>query len=214
MKINNLKKMILFLLLFITLIYFYYGLLIVILITILSMVFFFSNLLIGIYPFSKDLHIIRILSLLIIIIIIYNSTNILYISTALLLPISIDKVTFFDEIGPYGINLKPKTYILNSSNDIENEIQKFLDNLDSDENFLVTVEFTTRFALFLDVDTPIITLSKAILLNKNSNATIIKEFLENRIELMLDIYFNLDDSILGDQDTDAVILLSYNSITK
>jgi hypothetical protein len=63
------------------------------------MVFSLSNFLIGINPFSKELHIVRFMSIIVIIFLLYYNSIQSTIITAFILPLSINKISYLKEIG-------------------------------------------------------------------------------------------------------------------
>ena len=67
--------------------------------------------------------------------------------------------------------------------------------------------------LTYDEDSPVITLSKPILITRNSNPRTISKFIKERIDLMIDSYF-LDDEILQNLGSDdgPGVLLKYREI--
>ena len=172
-------------------IYFSFGLLVLIQILIWIMVFLLSNLLIGINPFSKELYIIRLISILVIIFILYYNYNSSY-QLSCLLPLSIDKITYVNNINK-NIVIDSNYYLkhLNEFND--NEIFDFLDNLSYDDNYIVSLEYILDISKYTD-EGPNLILSKPFLINRYSSQTTITKFINERIELMIDLYY-LDDSI-------------------
>jgi hypothetical protein len=75
------------------------------------------------------------------------------------------------------------------------ETKEFLNELDSNENYVVTIEFIRDFYY---EDTPRMLLSNPFLRNKFSSETNITKFIWERLEFMVDVYY-LDDSILQDK---------------
>jgi hypothetical protein len=60
--------------------------------------FFASNLSIGLNPYSKQMHTMRAMSVLVILFIIYYNSTKISIATMVLLPLSVDKITYYHEI--------------------------------------------------------------------------------------------------------------------
>lgn len=185
--------MILLFLISFTLIYIHFGLLVLIQIMIWTLVFFLSNFLITINP-SKQYYIIRIMSIFVIIFILYYNTKIGNISTVFIIPLSLTKIDYLDDIIPN------KIFISNDSklnifyfNDII-EVNKWLKTLEENETYVVTFEFIFSFLNYND-DSPTINLTKPILINNNSNPRLISKFINERIRLACDYYY-LDDQIM------------------
>jgi len=102
--------MMLIILVFLTIIQIKFGLLVLTQTTLWLMVFFLSNLLIGINPLNKQFYIVRIMSIIVIIFILYYNSLQMTISTALILPLSINKITYFDDlIGISRLNIYGET---------------------------------------------------------------------------------------------------------
>ena len=100
--------------------------------------------------------------------------------------------------------------IFNFSDTIE--ITKFLANLDIDSIYVVNLEFVYSW-LFYEEDGPVITLSKPILISRNSNPRLISNFIHERIRLACDCYY-LDDillEMLSDNDGPGIIV-NYSKI--
>jgi hypothetical protein len=62
------------------------------------MVFLLSNFLIGVKPFSKELQVIRALSVLVLILLSYNYYNQYYLAL-FIMPFSIDKITYSSDLN-------------------------------------------------------------------------------------------------------------------
>jgi hypothetical protein len=180
--------MIFLILLILSWIFIQFGLLPFIQIFIWFMVFLISNFLIGINPFLKKIHVIRVISIIIIIFIIYYNSVHSQFLTALIFPFSIDKISFFHKVKPsyFNISSEWKMYWLFEFN-IE-EMSNFLDTLDINENYLVNIEFIPDISEW-DSDAPMMILSKTFLINRNSSATTITKFINERLEYMVDYYY-------------------------
>jgi hypothetical protein len=125
---------------------------------------------------------------------------------------SLNKITYLDQILENKILIisDPYTDILYFSDSLE--IHQFLDRLEKDKVYVLSLEFILTLLTY-DDDSPIITLTKPILITRNSNPRTISKFIKERIDLMIDSYF-LDDEIinnLGSQDGPGV-LLKYREI--
>jgi hypothetical protein len=180
-------------------IYIYFGLFVLIQILIWITVFFLSNFLIGISPNSKELHVIRIMSILVILFILYyNSIELSIVTTKIILPLSISRITFLKDIVPSDITIinNPSISIHHINDFIEWKF--FLNQLEVDKVYVVTLEFVHIWDYY-NSDGPIITLSNPFLITKNSNARVISNFvLEKIIEAI--ICFDLKENISNSKD--------------
>lgn len=209
--------MILLLLLSLIIIYLFFGVFVLIQILIWTIVFFLSNFLIGINPFNKEFHTIRIMSVIVIISILwYNSTK-LNIATAFILPLSISNISYLDDFtkGHTGIIVDPnvKKELLYSIT--IGETSKLLNSLDSDSNYIANIEYINDLSIhYLDVsngntNTPRMILSNPFLINKFSSPTLLTKFMNERLELMIDYYY-LDDSVLQDSTIILITCSKFN----
>jgi hypothetical protein len=139
------------------------------------MVLLLSKFLLGINPFSKEFHVIRLMSIIVIIFILYYNTKQITIATAIILPLSINKITYStDLIDSYQIESNMKTevyYLLNVK-----ETSDFLSNLEENANYFVNIEFIPDFPL-LEEDVPKMFLSKPFLINRFSSSELITKFI-------------------------------------
>jgi hypothetical protein len=105
------------------------------------------------------------------------------------------QITYLDEFIPQGIFCinNPKIAIIDYYKFVD--IKKFLNNLEFDTQYVITLEFISSFA-FYDSDGPTIHLSKPILVTKNSNPKLISDFIKKRIELVFDSFY-LDDTFIS-----------------
>ena len=112
---------------------------------------------------------------------------------ALMLPLSIDEISYLDERhSPVFIKeVFHREFI--SLYDKEG-ISNFLTELDIYTNYVVRVTFVPDIVNTED-DMPQLILSKPFLVNRLSSATFLKKFIDERLQLMIDLYY-LDDSIL------------------
>nr|AWX52927.1 hypothetical protein [Lactarius sp. (in: basidiomycete fungi)] len=125
---------------------------------------------------------------------------------------SLNKITYLDQILENKILIisDPYTEIFYFNDSLE--IHQFLERLEKDKVYVLSLEFILSW-LSYDEDSPVITLSKPILITKNSNPRTISKFISERMNLMIDSYF-LDDEIiqnLGSNDGPGV-LLKYREI--
>jgi len=113
MTLIKIKMNITLLILIFTLIYIKFGLLVLISIIIWLLVFFVSNFLIQFNP-TREMYIIRILSIIVIIFILYYNSIEHLISTSLIIPLSVSKISFLDEFIGDDDNPSSIFYIKNS----------------------------------------------------------------------------------------------------
>lgn len=95
------------------------------------------------------------------------------------------------------------------------EILKFLNTLESDTAYVVTFEFVYSW-LSYELNGPFITLSKPILITKNSNPRVIAIFLKEKIQKSVKLY-SLDSDIVNNTKVNKVldssrVIVKYNSI--
>jgi hypothetical protein len=186
--------MILILLTFLLFIFIHFGVLVFIQIIILIIVFLSSNLLIGINPFSRELYIIRIMSICMIIIILYYNSITSSIGIATVLPLSIKQISYYEEFRISKIiDSNSMKYKLLNLKDTENEITDFLYKLDFNDNFIVIMEFIQEKRYF-EIDEPLILLSKPFMINRFSCQKTISNFIYERLGHMMDFYY-FDDSV-------------------
>jgi len=202
--------MILFLLSFFTFTYIYFGLFVFIQIFIWTIIFFLSNFLHGINPLSKEFIIIRIMSILVIIFILYYNSGNLTVAATTILPLSISKITYVDEINQsIYIGNGPRFEVFESF-EIE-ETKDFLTRLEDDANYLINMEFIPDVTNH-DEDAPQLILSKPFLINTNSSPTTITKFINERLNFRVD-YFYLDDSIIQNTGTTPIVKFTFVKVT-
>jgi len=125
---------------------------------------------------------------------------------------SINNITFVDQFFPKGI-LFISDPIVNRFyfNDIL-EITQFLGSLKGDKVYVLSLELVYSWLIYDDEDCTVITLSKPILITKNSNPRVISNFIKSRLFLAIDSYF-LDDSFIYNKDYDGPgVLVKYKEI--
>lgn len=110
---------------------------------------FLTNFLIGINPFNKEFYIIRIISVFVIILILYYNTNKIYFIASFILPLSIDKITFLNE-------MKVNIFIYTDTEESEifylfevNETSEFLNRLDDDDNYVFLLNLWVIFQFLM-----------------------------------------------------------------
>jgi hypothetical protein len=165
-------------------------------------VFFFSNLLLGFNPFSLKLHIIRIFSILLILYFSYKNSSIY--SLSLLTPFCRDEIHFVHDFDVKSLNYYKMNgsvfYLKNLTLDITN----FLDNLNETDNYWANLTFHPDI-LGYNIDDGIkLFISDPILINKDSSPLLLTQFIMNRLNIMIDLYY-LDDSIINSKDSIIVV---------
>lgn len=172
-------------------IYIHYGLFTLIPVLIWTIVFFASSFLYGINPSKIEFRIIRIMSIIVIIFILWYNTVPTSIASVIILPFSMDEITFAKDINRY---LKEDSnfneYILYFWD--SNEIKEFLSLLEDNSNYLVYLEFIPSDEY---TDVPYLILSKPFLINRFSSETTISKFINDRLNCMVDTYY-LDDIVI------------------
>jgi hypothetical protein len=182
--------MILIIILTLSGLYFQLGLLVLSQILLWSLVFILSNTIIDKHPNARDAHIIRIMSILIIILIFYdNLDNQIWLLSVL--PLSFDKITYLDDLNSVKyVDYNFKNYDLYFFD--TNEICAFLNILDENSNYVLSLEFIPDVQK-LHKNNPQIFLSRPIIVNKSSYPDVISLFLHARLLYLVEY---LNDSIL------------------
>jgi hypothetical protein len=132
------------------------------------------------------------------------------ISFSTILPLSIDKISYFSEIKSRSIidnKIGENIFKLSDFNTNNNSIKNFLNNLDNESNYLVNIIFTPDIS-YQGADIPQMLLSKPIMVNRYSSHTTILTFINHRVEIMSDTYF-LSDSILEENIFTPGIIFHY-----
>jgi hypothetical protein len=122
-------------------------------------------------------------------------------------------ITFLDQFIDHGIFTinNPKFLILSDYNKLD--IKKFLNTLDIDKTYVLSIEYIYSWLLY-DDEYPSIILSKPIVVTKFSNPKLISEFIIERIHLIFERYY-LDDSFItqiGKDDGPGIIIKYQESI--
>jgi hypothetical protein len=127
---------------------------------------------------------------------------------------SINKITYLQDVIPnkYFVFSEYEHTIFYFSDSLD--INLFLRELEIDKVYVVTFELV--ISEFVDeINPPVITLSKPILITKNSNPLIISKFINNQL-IQADNNFNLDyDSLVNMRNAGKsvpYILVKYNQI--
>jgi hypothetical protein len=124
---------------------------------------------------------------------------------------TINKITFLESIIPNDIfslnnSMITRLYFFDSL-----EITIFLDTLKIDKIYVVCFEYISSWNLH-DEDSPVITLSKPILITRNSNPRIISNFIKSQIDLAC-LSYNIEqiDNMYDKTETPGV-LIKYREI--
>ena len=125
---------------------------------------------------------------------------------------SINKITYLDQIiqNKFFVFADFHSYFLYFTDFIE--VKQFLDKLEIDKIYVLTFEL--HMSEFTDDDLPVITLSKPILVTKNSSPILISKFLLNQISLAdenLDLNYELILQMRLNKGA-PYILVKYNEI--
>lgn len=125
---------------------------------------------------------------------------------------SINKITYLDDLIPNNLFISTNTLKIRLFFSDTLELIQNLKSLDQGQAYVVTFNFVYSWLQYTE-DSPTITLSKAILITKNSNAKLIKNFIYERIHLAIDSYY-LDESILeiSDKSNSPGVIMSYSKI--
>jgi hypothetical protein len=199
--------MILLLIIIFSLLYIKFGLLVLTQIILLTIIFFISNFLIGINPDNREIKVIRVISVSVIwFILIYNS-ELFTIKTALILPLSISKISYFEEKEIYSVDQKFETQIFKFW---ELELKDFINNLENNENYVVSIEFIPYFSELIS-EPPRLFISKPILINKHSSPTLISKFIDERLKFLVK-YFDMNINILEISENDSRIFMMYQKV--
>jgi hypothetical protein len=195
---------------FLILIYFQFGVLVLIQIVLSTIVYLTSNFLIGFNPFSKELHVIRITSIFVIIFILYYNSIEIPITSAFIIPFSINSISYLDEIDSISVDNESNSEMLYLFN--TDEISDFLNKLDIDDNYIATIEFIPEISDY-NINAPRLFLSKPFLLNSLSSPATISKFIFERLNYMADYYY-LDDSIIQQckHGVGPMVLINYYKI--
>jgi hypothetical protein len=103
--------MILLLIIILSLLYIKFGLFVLAQLILLTIVFFISNFLVGINPDNTEMKVIRVISVITILFILTYNLELLTVKTASILPLSISKISYFEEKEIYYVDPKFETQI-------------------------------------------------------------------------------------------------------
>lgn len=201
--------MIIILITILTLIYIHFGLLSFIQLLLWLIVIFSSNFILGINPEQKQYHISRITAIIAIMLVIYRNSIVVDVSTMVILPLSIKRITYLDDVKFSHIDSKREMLMLNLY-DID-QISNFIKILDINYNYMLNIEFSPVITGYNFTDAPQLLLSRPIAINKFSSHTTIFEFINRRLEYMIDYYY-LDDFILQQSNDGPCLILHFQKI--
>jgi hypothetical protein len=150
------------------------------------------------------------MSICVIIYILYYNSITFAVGVAFVLPLSIDKISYFHEI-----KFESTVYI---DSEIKhdrfhlikiNEVSDFLSKLDINDNYIATIEFIPELSDY-NIDAPQLILSKPFLINRFSSPTTLSIFIIKRLNYMVDYYY-LDDTIIQEckDGTGPGIIINY-----
>lgn len=123
-----------------------------------------------------------------------------------MLPLSITRISYYNELDNPAIPDFESEKIEIFREFTIKETNEFLNKLEDNESYILDIEFISNIALW-DLDAPVMTLSKPLLVNRNSSATTITKFILERLDFMVDYYY-LDDTIIQ-KDSNCAVLLTY-----
>jgi len=101
---------------------------------------------------------------------------------------SINKVTYLHQFIPNNMWTSDNNLISRFYFNDTLEVTRFLNTLKIDTTYVVTFEFVYSWLLY-EEDSPVILLSKPILITKNSNPEIVAKFIMERITLACESYY-------------------------
>jgi hypothetical protein len=206
--INKSKNLIIInlLVLFLGTVYIQFGLLVLFQIISLSIIMILSNSLLGINPYDKWLHIIKIMSILLIIFILYYNSRDILISSAFMTPLSISRISYINDLDiPAFADFESEKIEIFSKFTIK-ETTDFLNKLEDNESYIVDIRFIPNIVLW-DLDAPQLSLANPVLINRNSSPVTINKFIMERLDYMVDYYY-LDDAIIS-KESNCAVSLSY-----
>ena len=206
MSVVYMQKIIILLLWFLGIIYIQFGLLVLTQIIILFIIVILSNLLLGLNPYCKWLYIIKIMSIILIIFILYYNSRDILILTAFMTPLSISRISYINDLDvPAFADFESEKIEIFNKFTIK-ETTDFLNKLEDNESYIAEIGFIPCFTLW-DLDAPQMSLSNPVLINRNSSPTTINKFILERLDYMVDYYY-LDDTILQ-KDFGCGVSLTY-----
>lgn len=173
----------------------------------LILIFFISHLLLGINPFALKLHIIRILSVLIILY--YLNIDHSNYLICLLPPFCLDKIHYVHDFQIKSINFFEQKGSILYLNTLTRDLTIFLDNLSDNDNYWMSLSFYPDISGYANEEGIKLVISDPILINKDSDSLLLTKFIMNRLNLVIDSYY-LDDSIFNSKN--SVVIIKYTEI--
>jgi hypothetical protein len=143
------------------------------------------------------------------ILILYYNYNQNPIIIASILPLSISKISYLDDINTdltvdnSDLNIE-KLYLINSE-----EISKFLNKLNIGINYGATIEFIPEIGID-KIDMPHMLLAIPFAINRFSSQTTLSKFINERLNLMV-YFYKIDDKIIG-SSKEYVVIINYFKI--
>jgi hypothetical protein len=125
---------------------------------------------------------------------------------ALILPLSIDEISYLDERDSPVIVSDTVNKEFISVYDME-DLTNFLANQDIEDNYVVNIVFIQDI-VYCSINMPQLLLSRPFLVNRSSSPTLLNKFIDERLQLMIDLYY-LDDSILNNEEFDPAKIFNY-----
>ena len=171
------------------------------------MLYLISNLFIGINPYNLKLHIFRMLSIIAILVVIYNNTNESSYLLSLLTPFSVDKIHFVHDFDIKHLNIYGERKSMLLLKDLTKDLTDFLDNLNKADNYWASLSFYPDIVVYNEGTQ--MHLCDPILINRDSSPLLLTNFIMSRLNLMIDSYY-LDDSIINTKD--AIIIVQFTEI--
>lgn len=196
--------------LFLTLIHIKFGLFVLISVITWLLVFILSNFLLGLNPNNREMYIIRIISILVIIFILYYNSLQITVLSSFIIPLSITKITFLEELLKEDQNyhfdliyIRKPNFIWLKFGDFQ-EIMDFLTLLESDKAYVLTFELIFDQNGF-EFGDPTINLGSPLLISRDSNPWLISDYIKSKIIISSNSYD------LNDQN-EVSILVRYQVI--
>jgi hypothetical protein len=108
---------------------------------------------------------------------------------------TINNITFLHQLVPntmfvFNNSWKTRFYFNDSL-----EFTQFLASLETDQVYVLTFDFVISWMMY-DEDNPVISLSKPILITKNSNPRVLADYLNHKINEACNLHY-LDESFLN-----------------
>jgi hypothetical protein len=199
--------MIFIIFLFLLSVYIQFGGFELIQIFILLIIFITSNVLIEFNPFSFK--IIRLISILLILYIMHTNFDQSSYSLSLLIPFCQKEINFVQDFQVKNINYyKTQASVLFLTR-LTSDLTDFLNNLDESQNYWVNFSFYPDILGYKMEDGMKLHISEPILINIDSSPLLLTQFINDRLNLMIDFYY-LDDSIINSNQ--AVITVKFTEI--